>query len=290
MSNQLTTKNRSNSALGGFYSVNQECTSHTSRLHPKRKIHNALDISSPFRDVCSPIKRMSKYGSDKVIDESLPLFVSAFPSHYVPGEKISEIPLRLVIARSSHSLKAQIIKNISEVGIDEYFSCPPSIRAQKRKEYTAYIKSTRDVFKVLELGNTRNIVDAYDGAVDILAECDKDIITKAFFIALEKYVSENRLETSLSWEKNWEIFIKALSCGLKIKPYEKMSLLLSLCDSRYKLSRLIKLTLIDAIFDLDIDADLAKVMLQIFMSERESDTIVRQYAEQQAAECLYLYI
>lgn len=170
--------------------------------------------------------------------------------------------------------------------IREYFSLKPSTRAQKRKEYVQYVESTEDVFDILKLGNTKSIVDAYDGAVDLLAESDRNLLIHSVEQAREKYISDNNVELAQSWEKNWEILIKALSCALNLKPHKKMSLLLSLCDPRYKLSRLIKLTLIDAIVDLDLDSELIMVMLQIFISERESDNFVRNYAKEQAGECL----
>lgn len=177
-------------------------------------------------------------------------------------------------------------RNISKTKIEEYFSLNPSSRAQLREKYAVYVKSTQDVFDILDSGNIRNFVDAYDGAVDLLAECDGEIVKDAIEIAREKYISTDNLEIAQSWEKNWDILIKAMSCGLKIEPYKKMSLLLSLCDPRNKLSRLIKLSLIDAIVDLDLDPELIMVMLQIFMSERESDNFVRNYASEQAKECL----
>ena len=187
-------------------------------------------------------------------------------------------PILLNACRSAQAL--------SESRIKEYFSLKPSARAQLRKKYAVYIKSQEEVFDILEFGNARSVIDAYDAAVDILAECDEDVLTHAIEIAREQYISDNNFEIAQSWEKNWEILIKALSCALKIESHRKMSLLLSLCDPRNKLSRLIKLTLIDAIIDLDIDKKLAMVMLQIFMSERELDNFVRNYASEQAEECL----
>lgn len=264
MNNQTITKDRSHRALGKFYSYSANPKDFT-LVHPASKFHN----------------RTLKHGSEKVSNTLSHHFVLSTTSPETP-----ETLVKIAILNCLRSFGIQGKKNTSEAKIDEYFSCSPSIRAQKREQYAAYIKCAKDVFKILELGNTRNIVDAYDGAVDILAECDKDIITEAFGIAKKKYISHIKLEIAESWEKNWEILIKALSCGLKIKSDEKMFLLLTLCNPKYKLSRLIKLTLIDAIVDLDIDVDLAKVMLQIFMSERESDSFVRQYAEKQAVECL----
>ena len=135
--------------------------------------------------------------------------------------------------------------------MNEYFSCSPSIRAQKREKYAACIRCTDDVFKILDFGNTKNIIDAYDGAVDLLAECDENVIVEAFHAAKKRYISDIKLKTARSWEKNWEILIKALSYGSKIKPHKKKSLLVSLCNPQYKLPKLIELTLIDAMIDID---------------------------------------
>lgn len=177
-------------------------------------------------------------------------------------------------------------RNISKTKIEEYFALKPFTRGQLRERYAAYVKSTQDVFNILDCGNVRSFVDAYDGAVDLLAECDRDIISNAVEIAREKHISTDNIEATQSWEKNWDILIKAVSCALKIEPHKKMSLLLSLCDPRNNLSRLVKLALIDAIVDLDLDTELIMVMLQIFISERESDNFVRNYASEQAEECL----
>jgi hypothetical protein len=162
--------------------------------------------------------------------------------------------------------------------IKQYFDLDLSSRAEKRQEYAIYIKSVEDVFEVLNSGNTKGIVEAYDAAVDLLAECDKNVIIEAIETASKRFISDKDLEIALSWEKNWEILIKGLACAIDLEPYKKMTVILSLCDRRYKLSRLIKLTLIDAIVDLDIDTDIAEVMLKLFSSERESDYFVRDYA------------
>ena len=188
------------------------------------------------------------------------------------------------LERDNH-LSKDIDQAISQSKIQEYFEHQPSIRAQRRQEYVTCIQSAQDIFDILELGNNKDILDGYDGAVDILAECDQNVIIEAIEIARKKYISDTNSQIAESWEQNWEILIKALSCALQIKSYQKMSLLLSLCDRRNKLSRLIKLTLIDAIVDLDLDPDLARVMLQIFISERELDNFIRNYAQEQAVEC-----
>lgn len=170
---------------------------------------------------------------------------------------------------------------IFESKINEYFSSQPSIKSKKSKEYAAYITSTKDVFKILELANTSNFVDSYDSAVNILVECDKDVLINALNIAREKYISDTDIKVTQSWSKKWEILIQALTYASKIEPYTKMLLLLSLCDPRHKLSRSIKLSLIDAIVNIDIDIDLAKVMLEIFMSKRELDDFVVKVASSQ---------
>ncbi len=177
-------------------------------------------------------------------------------------------------------LLREIKSPISAIKIKNYFALKPSNRSQVRKKYASYIKSAENVFQVLNLGNGKQYLDAYDGAIDILAECDRKVILEAFNSALDYHVSDTDLEISQSWEKNWEILINAMSCAIEIEPHEKMTLILSLCDPRNKISRLIKLTLIDVIGDLDIDSDLAKVMLEIFLSNRELDDVIRNYAQE----------
>ncbi|MFM2312010.1 MAG: hypothetical protein RLZZ04_1286 [Cyanobacteriota bacterium] len=169
MSNQTATKDKSRLAIDNFYSarIYSANPKDFTLVHPVKKFSNAIDISSPSKKVVLPIKRTSKHRREKVINRSS--FVSAPSYPYVRGTTNSET----LTSKSFHPLGIQGKKNISEAMIDEYFSDSPSSRAQKREKYATYIKCAKDVFKILELGNTRNIVDAYDGAVDILAECDR---------------------------------------------------------------------------------------------------------------------
>ena len=236
--------------LKNFYSVKNSET--LTRLKKK----NANEIN--FTDDSSPISR----------------FLSC---HISSGsEKIRYHPKHI------DSLKyTENIQSISDDKIREYFSYKPSIRTKKREEYTSYIKSTEDVFKVLELGNGKEFFDAYDGAIDLLAECEEEVLTKAVDVAKKRYISETTDEVAKSWEKNWDILIQGLTCALKIDVIQKITLILSLYLSPYKLSRLIKLTLVDAIVDLEIDKDWAISSLQPFTSKmRESDDFIRQYAQE----------
>ena len=262
-----------------FYSAKKliSCPKKTRRSYPRKNRRHKFTLIS----------------SNNTKSESMGGTINCFVGHgYSPTP--GNLHLHISNHQDYYSLLDVIFLNacrspqaLSESKIKEYFSLKPSARAELRKKYSVYIKSKEEVFGILEFGNARSsVIDAYDAAVDILAECDKDVLTDAIEIARKKYISDKNFEIAQSWEKNWEILIKALSCALKIESYRKMSLLLSLCDPRNKLSRLIKLTLIDAIIDLDIDKDLAMVMLQIFMSERESDNLVRNYASEQAKECL----
>lgn len=166
--------------------------------------------------------------------------------------------------------------------IKEYFSYQPSMRAEKSSQYVNFIQSTEDVFTVLKLGNSEEeFVDSYDGAVDLLAECNEETLTKAFYVAKKHYVSRDTEDVAKSWEKNWDILIQALTCSLNIEPIKKISLILTLCDRRNKLSRRIKLALIDAIINIEIDENLSNSLLNLFISDKyESDDVVRQKAQE----------
>lgn len=270
----------SNEALNKFYSVGESISCRRSHVD-----------SPPLRKAIPFTKSHSEDINLQFIDLANQSSTCKFTYN------LSESSLLPFTLRLSELLQSAIHKknledyarnrNISRAKIEEYFALKPSARKQLREKYTAYIKSAKDiVFNIVEFGNARNITDAYDGAVDLLAECDEDVLTYAIEVAREKHISNKNLEIAQSWEQNWEILIKAVSCAIKIEPYKKMSLLLPLCDSKNKLSILIKLALIDAIVDLDIDQELIMVMLQIFKSERESDNFIRNYAIEQAEECL----
>jgi hypothetical protein len=171
---------------------------------------------------------------------------------------------------------------ISPDKIRQYFTCKPSVRRKRVLECIKYIQSTEDVFKVLEFGNKKEeFFEAYDGAVNLLAECSEEIMTKAFYVAKKHYVSRETEEVAKSWEKNWDILIQALTYSIKIEPIKKISLILSLYDRRNQLSRFIKLALIDAIINIEIDEDLINSLLNLFISDKyESDDFIRKHAQE----------
>lgn len=278
-------------ALSKFYSVRDSI--------PSRKYSTDKSSSSLKKAIDVTYLREDESRNNKIEPAILTDQLSSFKITYnfsVNPREIKSLPstlsfselFRFIIERKNIENTEYFwnSRNISKSKIKEYFLLKPSSRTQLREKYAAYVKFTQDIFDILDYGNTRKYVDAYDGAVDLLAECDEDIISNSIEIAREKYISTDNTEIAQSWEKNWDILIKAVSCALKIEPYKKMSLLLSLCDPKNKLPRLIKLTLIDAIVDLDLDKELIMVMLQIFISERESDDFVRNYASEQVEECL----
>jgi len=281
-------------ALNKFYSVEKPipCRKKVAIGRPSsREAHlfhknSSEDKKLKLLKLVNSINKSSSFGTFYSLSTDLGKqnlgFYILWSGSYFAASIIDVSPKEL--ERDNH-LSKDIDQAISQSKIQEYFEHQPSIRAQRRQEYVTCIQSAQDIFDILELGNNKDILDGYDGAVDILAECDQNVIIEAIEIARKKYISDTNSQIAESWEQNWEILIKALSCALQIKSHQKMSLLLSLCDRRNKLSRLIKLTLIDAIVDLDLDPDLARVMLQIFISEGESDNFIRNYAQEQAVEC-----
>lgn len=167
-------------------------------------------------------------------------------------------------------------------GIDQYFSLSPSDR--KAQNYSIYIKSTIDIYKILALGNTRNIEDGYDAAVDLLAHTPKSILLEAVNFAKKNHLSKDSRLTAIFFEKSWDILIGGLSCNINIPETEVLSVLSSLYTEGYQLTRLIKLDIIDCIIEIaqSLDEKLPnefdlKQLLNPFTTEQETDKFIRNY-------------
>ncbi|MGL5874394.1 MAG: hypothetical protein ACRC2R_18835 [Xenococcaceae cyanobacterium] len=173
----------------------------------------------------------------------------------------------------------------NKYSIENYFSANLNERAKLRQKYAENIKSEKDIFQILKLGNTYEIQDAYDGAVDLVAECHDEILIKAIDLATHQYLFQASQEQVRAWEKNWEILIKGLSFSSTVPPHEKLSLILRLflSDGNDRLTRLMKTAIVDALLNLEdeIGADIITTIIERFSSEkRESDEYIRDYAQE----------
>lgn len=173
----------------------------------------------------------------------------------------------------------------NKYSIENYFSANLNERAKLRQKYAENIKSEKNIFQILKLGNTYDIQDAYDAAVDLVAECHDEILIKAIDIATHQYLFQASQEQVRAWEKNWEILIKGLALSSTVQPHEKLSLILRLflSDGNDRLTRLMKTAIVDALLNLEdeIGADIITTIIERFSSEkRESDEYIRDYARE----------
>lgn len=165
--------------------------------------------------------------------------------------------------------------------IREYFLSSSTQRAKSRKRIARSVSSLKSVLAVLSWGISGKASDAYDGAVDLLAEVDNvDLL-----IATSKYLeatSELSGNSSKSHflESLWEILIKAIACAYQIPVEQRFKLILNLITVSNR--RIFKATIIDALTIIadEMNTESIRNLIGRFASIYEADQYIRNYAQE----------
>ncbi|MBC1212931.1 hypothetical protein GNE08_01675 [Trichormus variabilis ARAD] len=175
--------------------------------------------------------------------------------------------------------------------IREYFLSSSERRNKLRGFIFTRLSSAKAIIEVLKWGISGKARDAYDGAVDLLAEINEINILKEASQYLEalSQLMINSVENRniLMLDPLWEILIKGTACAYRIPAEERFELLLTfnliaLINQR----RILKATFIDALLLLadEIDTQRIKNAIARFASGYETDQYIRNYAEEAIQE------
>lgn len=170
--------------------------------------------------------------------------------------------------------------------IHRYFlSSSPEQRVHLRKAIAGVINRYNSILKILDFSRQGDIKDAYDAGVDLLAEFNTlELHSQAFqyLEAISHLVEQSSsLKTRRLLEDFWEILTKGVSCAYKVSAEERFELIVKI--SRASQRRLVKTAVIDALVTIANDMEDVqpiKNFLGCYTSEHESDTYVRDYAQQ----------
>lgn len=166
--------------------------------------------------------------------------------------------------------------------ITQYFLSSPEQRAKSRKVIVKSITSIKSVIAVLKRGINGKARDAYDGAVDLLAEInDINLLTDTgkYLAALsELLINSPDNNMLLMLDSLWEIFIKGVGCAYHIPAEQRFRLLFNLITASNR--RLFKATVIDAFLLIadEMDNKLIKNAIGRYSSDYEADRFIRNYA------------
>ena len=139
----------------------------------------------------------------------------------------------------------------------------------------------KSVLAVLSWGISGKASDAYDGAVDLLAEVDNvDLL-----IATSKYMEAKGELSASSSNSNfldslWEILIKAIACAYQIPVEQRFKLILNLITVSNR--RIFKATIIDALTIVadEMNTEPIRNVIGRFASIYETDQYIRNYAQE----------
>lgn len=167
--------------------------------------------------------------------------------------------------------------------IREYFLASPSQRAKQRNLVFQMIQSWQSVLLILIWSKRKSIADAYEGAVNLLAECTEIHLfqeTARYLEASSLLASCSKNQTLSNLDDFWEVLIQGSACASAIPVQERLHFIQKLFLSSQR--RAVKAAIIDALVILsdEINIPLVKNLLGRFTSEYESDIYVRNYAEE----------
>lgn len=175
--------------------------------------------------------------------------------------------------------------------IREYFRSSSAQRAKLRKLIFKKIKSWQSVLAILAWSRRKEVSDAYDGAVDLLAECTDIYLLQNAAQYLESAsllwgASSSNIGDWSSLDDFWEVLIKGIACTYKTPAQERFQLILNLFSVSNR--RSMKAAIIDALVILsdEIDSQAIQNALSRFASLHEPDLYIRNYADEALQELL----
>lgn len=193
---------------------------------------------------------------------------------YKPVNDFSKIP----------ELTKSSFKHDPDLLIREYFITKPSDRKHLRKCTAKNVNSVEAILEILEWSTKNYIQEGYDGAVDILAECN-DVVLK---VASQRLIDRipNRSNISAQEEK-WEVLIKGIACSQVISAQRRFNVITKLILERNN-SRSVKAAIIDAllIMQSEVDVNSIKSHLASFLTSNELDEYIQKSAKEAMEEIL----
>ncbi len=167
--------------------------------------------------------------------------------------------------------------------IREYFLSSPAQRAKSRKLVFQNIKSWKSVLAILAWSKRKEVSDAYDGTVDLLAECtDISLLQDAaqYLETASFLASSSNASNSSNLDEFWEVLIKGIACAYQIPSQERFRVILNLLTVSDR--RIMKAAIIDALVILADEMDIQPIQNSIsrFASTYEPDLYIRNYAEE----------
>lgn len=180
--------------------------------------------------------------------------------------------------------------------VKAYFRASPEERAKLRK-LAAYRPQSGLSFKaILEQAYLPAHKDAYDGAVDLIAECASSRPFKEiadYLITMSSLASHhNDLPNLLHSEHSWEVLIQGIGCAYKLTSQTRLQLLRQIASSLFQIMhrRGIKAVLLDALAniadasDISIESDRwIRTYIQ-FIQAHDPDEYIRTYARNVLAD------
>jgi len=158
--------------------------------------------------------------------------------------------------------------------VDLFFRLAPEKRLEIRKKTAAQIKSFDAVFTILDWSLRGDITNAYDAAVDLLAECNAILVSALQYFYLEYSKSVNQIDL----DAKLDVLINGIARANKISAEARLRAVIQLAGSK---SRIVKAAIIDAASMLvnKRNRKTVKALLSWFSSSKEADSYIRQYAE-----------
>ncbi|MBW4519301.1 MAG: hypothetical protein KME16_06315 [Scytolyngbya sp. HA4215-MV1] len=186
-------------------------------------------------------------------------------------------------SQKTTSVDSRYQESDPDLSIREYFLASQVQRAKQRKRVFQTIQSWQSVLAILIWSKKRGIADAYEGAVDLLAECTEVHLfqeTARYLEASNLLASRSETQSLSNLDDFWEVLIQGVACAAAIPVQERFNLILKLFPSSQR--RAIKAAIIDALVILSDEMNIPPIRNSLgrFTSVREPDLYIRNYAEE----------
>lgn len=164
--------------------------------------------------------------------------------------------------------------------IKEYFLAKSNTRKKLLRFTAKHINSFKSVLKVLDWSIKKGVQEAYDGAIDLLAECGEILLIVANNRLLDSVSNTGDVLNTEEKEEKWEVLIKGIACAQSIDPQQRFDTITKLIPTQKR--RLVKAAIIDAllIMENEINTDSINSYLTRFSSSDEPDDYIQKYAKE----------
>jgi hypothetical protein len=202
----------------------------------------------------------------------------------------SAFPTRTISSVQASSVNA--LYGDPDLLIKEYFQASAEQRAKLRSVIASRFNSFKSILTVLGWTHLATTKDAYDGAVDLLAECQEIRLMEEaceYLLAVTTLANGDRdLQRLNLCERSWTVLLKGIGCAYRLRPQARLSLLQKIAGLLLQTinRRSLKAILLDSLailFDEEVDKDWIRTYVE-FLSQHDRDEYIRGYAEETLAE------